>query len=202
MIEDYETWLIGSGGARGCLPEHRSHIEAHIGWHQVGETSPAFGWRLRDWAEHAVPTLLAAWQRDVPADGGLPAGDERMAAIASTRRWSRVLTNIDPRAADPADLPALDAARDPVLRSGYPIAEHLPRLAAEDQLLHGHRGGEPLYRLTGESTAPVHPAPPSAQIAEATDPGPAAGAAEPLLRSPTEPSAPGPPAHPVRPPRR
>lgn len=88
LIDEYETRLIATGGARDSLPELRSHIQAHVGWNNLEQSPSTVAWRLRDWAEHAAPGLLTAWQRDVLAYGDITGGTERMATIAEAHRTS------------------------------------------------------------------------------------------------------------------
>lgn len=89
LVEEYETRLIGTGEARDSLPEWRAHIGAHIGWNELEQSRDVIAWRLRDWAEHAAPELLTAWQRDVLAYGDLDGGVAHMAAIVAAHSASR-----------------------------------------------------------------------------------------------------------------
>lgn len=96
LIDDYEARLIGSGAARRSLPEHRSHLDAHIEWNKLGRTPAAVDLRLRDWAEIHTPALLTAWQRAVLIEGHLSAGAQRMADIAAAHRQAADKTRAAP----------------------------------------------------------------------------------------------------------
>lgn len=111
--------------------------------------------------------MLAAWQRNVVAAGDYNAGEAQLQAMRTANRWSRPLAELNPELANPRDLPALSAALERALGSGYPIQENLPRLAAAASGATGRPSRELHYQLVTECEAALPPVPTSAQVAEA-----------------------------------
>jgi DNA primase catalytic core len=70
-----------------------------------------------------------------------------------TQRWADTVAHISPALLDPSDWPSLAHAIDRAHAAGYNVAEHLPRLAAQQPLSPTHPARDLQYRLVAAAPA-------------------------------------------------
>ncbi len=104
------------------------------------------------------PSTPSRRPREAPPAHPAPAADRTYTATTPTgEHWAGLVDAIDPRITTGSDWPALAKALDRASERGYPVTEHLPRLAAARELPAKHPARTLRYRLNNECTAGATP---------------------------------------------
>ncbi len=107
------------------------------------------------------PSTPSRRPREAPPAHPAPAADRTYTATTPTpatgEHWAGLVDAIDPRITTGSDWPALAKALDRASESGYPVADQLPRLAAERGLPVEHPGRALRDRLINECAAAATP---------------------------------------------